>query len=131
MKRVDRALLDGICATINREAKPQDGLAYMIEYAYGQPVLALNDIKTLCGRSVSPRCSKSELATWMWAFLEGIRERDFNTRNSNQVTITFQDADDRKWFEKYAKMAKSQDGTVTGLYSGLMCSSIKRSAIEA
>ena len=77
---ITRQRLEGICATINREAKPKEGFAYMIEYAYGQPVLALNNIKTLCGRNISPRCSKSELATWMWAFLEGIREYQLNIR---------------------------------------------------
>ena len=79
-ERITRQRLEGICNTINNEAKPKAGMRYMIEYAYGQPVLALNNIKTLCGRSISPRCSKSDLANWMWAFLEGIREYQLNTR---------------------------------------------------
>ncbi len=77
---ITRERLEGIVKTINREAKPKVGYEYMIEYAYGQPVLVLNDIKTLCGRSISPRCSKRELANWMWAFVEGIRELELNTR---------------------------------------------------
>ncbi len=80
MEKITRQRLEAIVATVNREAKPKAGMQYQIEYAYGQPVMALNNIKTLCGRSISPRCSKSELATWMWAFLEGIRELELNTR---------------------------------------------------
>ncbi len=77
---ITRQRLEAIVATVNREAKPKAGMQYQIEYAYGQPVMALNDIKTLCGRNISPRCSKSELENWMRAFLEGIREYQLNTR---------------------------------------------------
>lgn len=45
------------------------------------------------------------------------------------ITLQFADSDDLKAFEKYIGMAKAQEGTVTGLYCGLMCSALKRSKI--
>lgn len=63
--------LDRMAQTCQREA-PQKGFTYIIEYAYGRPVLALiNEFS--CGRNVSPRLPKPELEAWIWAFLEGVR----------------------------------------------------------
>lgn len=45
---------------------------------------------------------------------------------SEKVTIVFQDKADVAFFHRYIKKAKSQDGTVGGLYAGLLCSALKR-----
>lgn len=45
------------------------------------------------------------------------------------VTIQFAALDDAKAFLKYKQMADAQDGTVSGLHAGLMCSALKRATI--
>lgn len=46
-----------------------------------------------------------------------------------KVTIIFQNSDDARYFKNYASAAKATDGTVTGVYAGVMCSALKRSII--
>lgn len=46
------------------------------------------------------------------------------------VRIDFADADDLRYFTGYAAKAQMQDGTVSGLYAGLMCSALKRAKIK-
>ncbi len=46
-----------------------------------------------------------------------------------QVKIQFYDEYDKEAFLKYWSMAKEKEGTVTGLYCGIMCSALKRSAL--
>lgn len=70
--RTSQADLARIADTINREAPDKRGHKYVIEYAYGRPVLFLADAKG-CGRNISPRLPKGRLAEWLWAFLEGVR----------------------------------------------------------
>lgn len=48
----------------------------------------------------------------------------------HKATIEFADADDLAFFLRYVEMAKSQAGTVGGLYSGLLCSGIKRAKVK-
>ena len=43
----------------------------------------------------------------------------------NTILIQFADADDLKRFKEYEAKVKAQDGTVGGLWSGLMCSALK------
>lgn len=50
---------------------------------------------------------------------------------ARSVTITFSDDDDAGFFLRYVDKAKAQDGTVTGLYAGLMCSALKRATVES
>lgn len=45
------------------------------------------------------------------------------------VTIQFNDLDDRRSFLNYVERAKASGGTVGGLYSGLLCSALKRATI--
>lgn len=46
-----------------------------------------------------------------------------------KATIVFADADDFAFFNRYVKMAREQQGTVGGLYAGLLCSALKRAKI--
>ncbi len=43
------------------------------------------------------------------------------------VKIRFYDEEDKRYFLKYVEMAKKQEGTVTGLYCGIMCAALRRS----
>lgn len=43
------------------------------------------------------------------------------------ITLQFADPEDLRRVERYIEMAKNRDGTVTGLWAGLMCSALKRS----
>ncbi len=43
------------------------------------------------------------------------------------VKIRFYDEDDKQAFLRYIQKAKEQDGTVTGVFCGIMCSALKRS----
>jgi hypothetical protein len=47
-----------------------------------------------------------------------------------RLIIEFQDNADMNRFLSYAAQAKEQDGTVTGLYAGVMCSTIRDSSIK-
>lgn len=47
----------------------------------------------------------------------------------NTLTVRFSDAEDLEHFAKYVGKAKQQDGTVGGLWAGLLCSALKRSDI--
>ena len=53
----------------------------------------------------------------------------FQPFDGNSVLIEFANADDRDGFINYRERALKQDGTVSGLYAGIMCSAIKRSKI--
>lgn len=48
-----------------------------------------------------------------------------------KLTINFRDSVDRENFLRYASRAQGQDGTVGGLYAGLMCCAIKRATVES
>ena len=48
----------------------------------------------------------------------------------NTITIQFADADDLKWFKTYIEKARASEGTVGGLYTGLLCSALKRATIK-
>lgn len=45
------------------------------------------------------------------------------------ILITFQSDEDAKYFLDYKSKADKQDGTVTGLYAGLMCSALRRARL--
>jgi hypothetical protein len=47
-----------------------------------------------------------------------------------KVTITFANKDDLAFFKRYIEMANSQQGTVGGLYAGLLCSALKRAKVK-
>lgn len=70
MKRTTQKQLEVMVENCNRIA-PQKGRKYAIEYAYGRPRLVLRWDNGCCS-DVSPRLSKGELATWIWAFQAGI-----------------------------------------------------------
>jgi len=48
----------------------------------------------------------------------------------NKFTIQFMDADDAQQFRRYVEKAKTTEGTVSGLYAGLMCSALKRAKVK-
>lgn len=48
----------------------------------------------------------------------------------NKFTIQFADADDAHQFRRYVEKAKASDGTVGGLWAGLMCSALKRATVK-
>ena len=45
------------------------------------------------------------------------------------VKIRFYDEEDKRHFLKYVYMAKEREGTVTGLYCGIMCAALRRSEL--
>lgn len=47
----------------------------------------------------------------------------------NSVVVRFADGDDRANFRRYVERAKATDGTIGGLYAGLLCSALKRAHI--
>ncbi len=47
-----------------------------------------------------------------------------------KVTIQFADKDDAAFFKRYIEMANSQQGTVGGLYPGLLCSALRRARVK-
>ena len=71
MNPIKKSDLENLAEWCNKEI-PEPGYKYVIEYAYGQPVLFLGDARG-CGHNVSPRCSKRELSVWIWAYLSGAR----------------------------------------------------------
>ncbi len=46
------------------------------------------------------------------------------------VKIRFYDEDDKQAFLRYVEKAQQQEGTVTGVYAGIMCSALKHSTIK-
>lgn len=47
-----------------------------------------------------------------------------------QVTIQFESDEDLMYFTKYAVKVKEQEGTVSGIYCGLMCSALRRAKVQ-
>lgn len=46
------------------------------------------------------------------------------------LTIRFASEEDRDRMYRYWKMATEQDGTVTGVWAGIMCSALRKAAIR-
>lgn len=44
---------------------------------------------------------------------------------ANQVKITFASSSDAEYFMMWVKKCKEQEGTITGTYTGIACSTIK------
>ena len=47
-----------------------------------------------------------------------------------KFSIEFVDEHDAYAFLRYIEKAKEQDGTVTGLYAGILCSALKRAKVK-
>ena len=91
-ERIKNADLDRVCEIL-RETTRRD---FYIQSAYGQPRLLEKEGPG--ARDVSPRMTKRNLHTWMWAYLEGFRLA-FAPKNKRPGRQKFEHAID--WIEQH------------------------------
>lgn len=80
-------------------------------------------------RAAAPTCAQCRRALGLTADTDGQQQQRKQNNMQNKLTIQFKDSDDKNNFLRYIAKAKGQDGTVGGLYAGLLCSALKRCAL--
>jgi len=76
-----------------------------------------------------PTCAQCRRALGLTADTDKQQRQRKQNNMQNKVTIQFKDNDDRENFLRYIARARGKDGTVGGLYAGLLCSALKRCAL--